>query len=101
MHPLRQPLDAAFADDIVGLVIYGPHAVLLSSRTWFRRLSRSQAERTRREDRHLQSSTSYGTTSISVSDGRVSTAVPLVAGIVLLLLEIFENVVQHLEPLRP
>jgi hypothetical protein len=47
LHPLRQPLDATFADLHVGIVIYGLHAVLLSSRTWFRRLSRSQAERTR------------------------------------------------------
>src|SRR5215213_7460631 len=61
-NALRQPLDAALPDLTVGVVIYGPHAVLLSSRTWFGRLSRSQPERTRREDRRPSSSTGYGTT---------------------------------------
>jgi integrase len=45
------------------LLHYGLHAVLLSSRTRSDRLSRSQHERTRREDRHLSSSTNYGTCS--------------------------------------
>jgi len=44
LHPPRQHLKALPADLPVGLVLYGPHAVLLSS----------QRSRTRREDRHLK-----------------------------------------------
>src|SRR3954451_991693 len=56
LHARGKPLDAVLARQPVGLLNYGPHAVLLSSRTWFRRLSRSQPERTRREDRRPSSS---------------------------------------------
>src|SRR4051794_39073227 len=66
LHARGKPLDAVLAPQLVGLLNYGPHAVLLSSRTWLRRLSRSQPERTRREDRRPSSSTSYGTTSLRV-----------------------------------
>src|SRR4051812_35174874 len=59
-HARGKPLNATLARQLVGLLIYGPHAVLRSSRTWFRRLSRSPPERTRREDRRPSSSTSYG-----------------------------------------
>src|SRR4051794_14870584 len=63
-NALRQPLDAALPDLNVGVVIYGPHA--------FGRLSRSQPERTRREDRRPSSATSYGTTSSAPVAGRRS-----------------------------
>jgi len=60
LHPLGQLLEAVVLADRVGVLLYGPHGGSSCPRWTCSRSPRSRSDRTRREDRHLQSSTSYG-----------------------------------------